>query len=164
MNRAPIVLGSTAVGLGLILSFHTRSPATVHVKSSAPTTSPIAGSGTGTTSPSRGSSPTTAPSAGASPTTPATTTRSATGQDIVYQYGDIQLKVTERGTRISNIDVVQNGADDPRSAQINSIAVPMLTSQALSAQSSQIDGVSGASFTSAAYSQALQSAIDALPS
>jgi uncharacterized protein with FMN-binding domain len=60
------------------------------------------------------------------------------------------------------VNVVQNGATDPHSAQINSIAVPMLTSQALSAQSAQIDGVSGASFTSAAYAQALQSALDQL--
>jgi uncharacterized protein with FMN-binding domain len=88
--------------------------------------------------------------------------RSATGQDIQYQYGDIQLKVTQQGTRMTSIDVVNNGANDARSAQINSIAVPMLTQQALQAQSVQIDGVSGATFTSNAYAQALQSALDQL--
>jgi uncharacterized protein with FMN-binding domain len=161
LNRAPIVLGSTAVGLGLVLAFHTHSTTAVHITSSAPTTSGTAAPGT-TTAPSRGGgSPNTA--APTPTTSPASRTRSATGQDVTYQYGDIQLKVTEVRTRISNIEVVQNDASDPRSAQINSIAVPMLTSQALAAQSSQIDGVSGASYTSAAYSQALQSAIDALP-
>ena len=39
----------------------------------------------------------------------------------------------------------------------------MLQQQAMSAQSANIDGVSGATFTSIAYDQALQSALDQLP-
>jgi uncharacterized protein with FMN-binding domain len=38
----------------------------------------------------------------------------------------------------------------------------MLRSQALAAQSAQIDGVSGASYTSDGYRQSLQSALDKL--
>ncbi len=97
-------------------------------------------------------------------TTPTTAAaaRSATGQDVQYQYGDIQLKVSEKGSSISRIQVVSEGATDPRSAEINSQAVPMLQQQAMSAQSANIDGVSGATFTSMAYQQALQSALDQL--
>ena len=157
MKRAPIVLGATAVGLGLVLSFHTHGLTTVRVRSAAPSTS------VPTSSPSSiGAGGTTPSTLRPSSTTTPTSTRSATGNDIGYQYGDIQLKVTVTGRHITSIDVVQNGAVDPRSAQINSIAVPMLTTQALDAQSAQIDGISGASFTSAAYSEALQSALDQL--
>ena len=168
MNRAPIVLGSTAVGLGLVLAFHTHSPV-AHPRALSTTTSGAGGSGsTATTTPpaTGGGSATTAPSGGGqaatTTTAPPNTTRSATGQDIQYQYGDIQLKVTEQGSKITSVDIVNNGANDARSAQINSIAVPMLTQQALQVQSAQIDGVSGATFTSNAYAQALQSAIDQL--
>jgi uncharacterized protein with FMN-binding domain len=160
VKRAPIVLGSTAVGLGLVLSFHTHGLTTVGVKATGPSTSIPA---TGPTSAAGGTTPSTLRPGSKTPgsTTPAST-QSATGNDIGYRYGDIQLKVTRTGKHITLIDVVQNGAVDPRSAQINSIAVPMLTTQALDAQSSQIDGISGASFTSAAYSEALQSALDQL--
>jgi len=160
MRRAPFVIGSTGVGLGLVLSFHTKP---IHI-SSVPT-----GDGSGTTTPTTGGTGTTTPTTGGSgtttPTTSPTTTasaRSATGQDIQYRYGDIQLKVTERGSTITKIQVVQEGATDPRSEQINSQAVPLLQDQAMSAQSANVDGVSGATFTSIAYQDALQSALDQL--
>ncbi|HET6793264.1 MAG TPA: FMN-binding protein [Acidimicrobiales bacterium] len=160
------MIGATGVGLGLLLSFHTKP---VHVNIAATGTSPDTGSG-----PSPGSdagttptAPTTtagpgAPTPTSAPTTAPTSSKTATSQLIQYQYGDIQLRVTEKGTRLTNIQVVSEGATDPRSAEINSQAVPMLQQQAMSAQSANIDGVSGATFTSIAYDQALQSALDQL--
>jgi uncharacterized protein with FMN-binding domain len=44
--------------------------------------------------------------------------------------------------------------------QINQQAVPMLVSETTSAQSAQIDMVSGATYTSQGYAQSLQSALD----
>ncbi|MBO0870989.1 MAG: FMN-binding protein, partial [Micromonosporaceae bacterium] len=46
--------------------------------------------------------------------------------------------------------------------EINSYALPQLREQALSAQSAQIDGVSGATVTSDGYRSSLQSALDAV--
>ena len=159
MKRAPWVVGATGVGLGLLFSYHTKP---VHVTiASSPTTS---GPGPST---SASTSPTTAASGGGSGTTattapPTTTgvTRTGTGQDVQYMYGDLQLKVTERGSTITNIEILSDGAADPRSAEINSQAIPLLQQQAMSVQSANIDGVSGATFTSSAYAQALQSALD----
>jgi uncharacterized protein with FMN-binding domain len=151
------VIGATGAGLGLLLSFHTKP---VHVNIAATGTSPDTGSNTGGGTP--GSTPTTSPATGggSSPTTAATNAaRSATSELIQSLYGDIQLRVTEKGTRLTNIQVVSEGATDPRAAEINSQAVPMLQQQAMSAQSVNIDGVSGATFTSIAYDQALQSAL-----
>lgn len=180
MKRAPFVIGATGVGLGLLFSFHTRpihitpvstggnaagtTPGTSGV---TPTTGETTPTTAGTSPSSPGTTPTTStPATSAAPTTvaPSTTTgvRTATGQDIPYRYGDIQLRVTERESTITKIQVVEEGATDPRSAQINSQAVPMLQQQAMSVQSANIDGVSGATFTSAAYQEALQSALDQL--
>jgi len=156
MKRAPFVIGATGVGLGLLLSFHTK-PVHVSIVSSAPTSgSESSGAqSSATTTPTTATPATTAPSAD-------TTSRSATGQDVQYRYGEIELKVTEKGSRITDIQVVADQASDPRSEEINSQAIPLLQEQAMSVQSANVDGVSGATFTSEAYAQALQSALDQL--
>jgi len=153
LKRAPVVIGATGVGLGLLFTFHTK-PVHVSVVSSAGT--PTTGGTTPATTPDPGS-----PNTTTSPTT-APATRSATGANVSYRYGDLELKVTEQGSRITNIQIVSDQATDPRSEEINSQAIPILQQEALSAGSASIDGVSGATFTSEAYAQALQSALDRL--
>jgi uncharacterized protein with FMN-binding domain len=130
---------------------------TVPSAGTSPATTPIPTAAPATAAPTTGA-PTTAPPTTAPPTT--ATTRTATGDDVVYAYGDIQLQVTTQGRRITEIQVLTNNAADPRSAEINSWAVPQLQQQAMAAQSANIDGVSGATFTSMAYEQSLQSALD----
>jgi uncharacterized protein with FMN-binding domain len=165
MKRAPFVIGATGAGLGLLLSFHTKPLHLSIASSSSPSGSSPGPGSTSSTRPTTG--PSTSPTTGSS-TSPSTSpptsasTRSATGQDVQYQYGDVQLRVTEQGSSITNIQIVSDNATDPRSAQINSQALPLLQQEAMSAQSANIDGVSGATFTSAAYAHALQSALDRL--
>ena len=84
------------------------------------------------------------------------------GADVQYQYGQLELKVTVTGGRITAVVPAVDVAFDPHSEQINSFAEPQLESQTLAAQSAQIDGVSGATFTSQAYVQSLQAALDKL--
>jgi uncharacterized protein with FMN-binding domain len=171
MNRAPVVIGSTAIGLGLVLSFHTATTkhrSHLSIGSAPPgTTTPTTAAPGGTGAPP--SSTATTPGETGAPPSATTTTpagsdaaRTATGQDVQYRYGDIQLQVTEKGSRITNITVVSNNGIDPRSVFINQQAVPMLQSQAMQSQSPNIDGVSGATFTSEAYAEALQSALQQL--
>ena len=76
------------------------------------------------------------------------------------RYGTVQVKVTIRSHTITDVSFVQLTSDDPRSEEINSQAGPMLLQQTLSAQSAQIDGVSGATYTTEGYEQSLQSALD----
>jgi len=83
-----------------------------------------------------------------------------TGDPIQTQYGVVQVKITLAGSKITNAGFAQLTANDDTSAQINSQAAPILLQQTLSAQSAQIDGVSGASYTSQGYQQSLQSALD----
>jgi uncharacterized protein with FMN-binding domain len=94
--------------------------------------------------------------------TTAASTRSATGSDVPFQYGDLQLKVTMSGSRITDVSVVQMNSNDPHSESIDAAALPELRQEAISAQSAKIDGVSGASYTSEAYRESLQAAVDKL--
>jgi uncharacterized protein with FMN-binding domain len=51
-------------------------------------------------------------------------------------------------------------ANNRRDLEINNEALPILNEEALSAQSAQIDTVSGATYTSDGYIRSLQSALD----
>jgi uncharacterized protein with FMN-binding domain len=143
MRRAPIVLSATAAGVAGVLAFHSHRP------TSALLVQPPA-----TTAPSTPNAP--------SPTTPSGTTRSATGSVASYRYGQLSVTVTERGARITDVEMASLSETDSRSVEIDDQAVPQLRQEVLSAQSANIDGVSGATFTSEAYVQSLQSALDQL--
>ena len=76
------------------------------------------------------------------------------------QFGDVQLKVVIAGHRITNLVELQMPFDRPRSQYISQVAGPWLKQQVIKAQSANIDGISGATFTSEAYAQSVQSALD----
>jgi uncharacterized protein with FMN-binding domain len=81
---------------------------------------------------------------------------------VQYRYGELELKVTATGGKITSVQPVIDTAYDARSFQVNSYAEPQLLSQTLQAQSANINGVSGATYTSQAYVQSLQAALDKL--
>ena len=83
-----------------------------------------------------------------------------TGDAASTRYGPVQVQVTVSGGRIASVDVVEYPNENPRDRQINQQAVPMLISETTSAQSAQIDMISGATYTSRGYQQSLQSALD----
>ncbi len=56
--------------------------------------------------------------------------------------------------------VPQDDASSPYSQTVNSAAVPVLVREAVAAQGVNFDVVSGATFTSDAFAQSLQSALD----
>ncbi len=72
----------------------------------------------------------------------------------------MQVKITLAGQRITKATVVQQTDDGTESQQIDSFAIPKLTSETIAAQSARIDAVSGASYTSSGYIKSLQSALD----
>ncbi len=172
MKRAPIVLTGTACGLVAVIGYHAAVPRasalTSGASGSAGASTLNVGGGTstsaarsGTNSSSASSSATTTEKTTAT-TSSAPTTRSAVGSDVQFQYGDLAVKVTMTGSKITDVTVAKADVYDQHSEEINQYAIPELRSEALSAQSASIDGVSGASYTSAAYEQSLQSAIDKL--
>jgi uncharacterized protein with FMN-binding domain len=142
MRRAVLTLGGTAAGLAALLSFKTHSPAAAAPAASTPETSTAA------------ASPTMAKSGAP------TATRTVTGSVAMTQHGPMQVKITLAGQRITKAAVVQQTNDGTESQQIDSFAIPKLTSETIAAQSARIDAVSGASYTSSGYIQSLQSALD----
>ncbi|MFF7216254.1 FMN-binding protein [Streptomyces sp. NPDC008238] len=86
--------------------------------------------------------------------------RTVTGDVAQTSYGPVQVKITVEGGRIVSAAAVQAPAGTPTSDQLTATAVPELNQAAVTAQSAQIDTVSGASFTSEGYRKSLQSALD----
>ncbi|GAB3063315.1 hypothetical protein GCM10027053_27490 [Intrasporangium mesophilum] len=76
-------------------------------------------------------------------------------------YGNVQVRLTHVGPRITDVRAVQLTDSSRHSVSISAYAAPILRQEALAAQSAQIDMVSGATFTSEGYQQSLQAAIDA---
>ena len=87
-------------------------------------------------------------------------TRKVTGDAVDTRFGPVQVEVTLDGSRITAVDVVRYPAQDRRDQEINGYALPLLTQEAIAAQSADIDVVSGATFTSDGYTRSLQSALD----
>jgi uncharacterized protein with FMN-binding domain len=173
MKRAPIVLTGTAVGLAAVVGYHSASPQATLASGSTSLSSGTRSGSSGTTGGGSGSSSSSAGSSTASskktlgpvPLSSSTSTggtRTAVGADYQYPYGDLAVEVTVSGSRITNVAVVKHNTNDPQSAMIDQYAIPILRNQALQVQSAKINGISGASFTSAAYAQSLQSALDKL--
>ncbi|MEJ1938672.1 FMN-binding protein, partial [Nostoc sp. NIES-2111] len=75
-------------------------------------------------------------------------------------YGPVQVQVSVSGGRITAVDVLQYPDSSGKDQRINSQAIPQLVDETLSAQSSRIDMVSGATYTSEGYVTSLQSALD----
>ncbi|WP_225847226.1 FMN-binding protein [Streptomyces sp. HPF1205] len=87
-------------------------------------------------------------------------TRTVNGDTVQTRYGPVQLRITLTGGKLTKVTALQLPSDNPRDQEIAGFAVPQLTQEALAAQSAHIDAVSGATYTSAGYTQSLQSALD----
>jgi uncharacterized protein with FMN-binding domain len=144
---------------------------------------PIGGASTVPASAATTGTPTTVsaastPTAGATPTTlapapttagPASSTPAAASPDaqvfdgsaIDTKYGPVQVEAQITAGKLTDVIVTEYPNDRGRSIRINQGALPVLNTEALQAQSSHVDTVSGATYTSVAYTQSLQSAIDA---
>jgi len=71
--------------------------------------------------------------------------------------------VTVSGKKITNVQIASlDDGGNFRSQSIDQQSIPILEQQALQAQSANIQGVSGASYTSAGFAQSLQGALSSL--
>jgi uncharacterized protein with FMN-binding domain len=147
MPRSVKALLATVAGLLLVLSFHTRPLARV------PAAAGLARNAAGGRVPTEG------------PLTPGVTsssngTRTVTGPAVLTRFGTVQVQVTLKNGRITGVTAVQLPFEHPRSAMISQFAAPILHDETLTAQSAQIDTVSGATYTSEGYRESLQAALD----
>ena len=141
MKRALLIAGGTIGGLGAVLAITPPNLSSKNVLASntpAPTQS-------ATATPTKTAAPTGA------------TDGTFTGDPTTIRYGTVQVKITVQGGKIVDAQAVKapTGSND----RYTQMAVPRLREQTIAAQSANIQGVSGASFTSYGWYTSLVSAI-----
>jgi uncharacterized protein with FMN-binding domain len=173
MRRAALVLGTTVAGLAALFSYKTHvagiavastSPATPAVStppmtpSTSPSPSKTAPKKKRVTAAPTKSAPTYAPP----PPTPTKTSAppkpsgTFTGPVENTQYGAVQVQITVSNGKITNA----NGSLPQGGSQIGQNALPQLNQEVLTAQSANIQAVSGATYTSNGYIGSLQQAVN----
>lgn len=117
------------------------------------TSTPAASTPSATTTTPAASTPTAAAPA------PATKKVSGTftGSVVNVNYGNVQVQITVVNGKITDAQALQ--APSGRSDRYTQYAIPVLRSQTLAAQGSNIQGASGASYTSYGWYTSLQSAL-----
>jgi uncharacterized protein with FMN-binding domain len=188
MKRALLIAGGTVGGLGAVLAITPPQfgatgainiagapaavPDTTAVASASSSTSATASSTKATATKSAkpvvtkkaasgnsgtSNSATTAPATQAPATTPAAINGVFTGPSVFVNYGNVQVQITVVNGRIT--DAVAVKAPSGRNDRYTNMAVPILKQQTLKAQSANIQGASGASYTSYGWFTSLQGAI-----
>jgi len=155
---------ATTGGLAYLFADQSQSSATSAI-AQLPSTVPTSPSTTGTApTTTKGSSGSSSPASSSSaPTTSSPKTTAVTGFNgkvVETRYGPVQVQAQVSGGKLVDVAVVQYPDGDGKSLRINSRALPTLRSEALSAQSANVDTVSGATYTSDGYARSLQSALD----
>ncbi len=164
MRRIVITIGTTLSGLVLLFLYPTSlnriSPPPVPAAGGATGATgsgtagkAAAGSGTASKAAAGTAKPAPAPAAAAPPKTYA-------GSVAQTPYGPVQVQITVAAGAVTKSEAIQLPSGSSRDDQIKANAVPVLNSEAVAAGSAKIAMVSGATYTSNAYTQSLQSALD----
>jgi uncharacterized protein with FMN-binding domain len=75
----------------------------------------------------------------------------------------LSVKVTVSAKKVVSVSIASlDDGGNPRSQSIDQQSIPVLEQEAIQAQSANIQGVSGASYTSQGFQQSLQSALQSL--
>ena len=160
MKKAVPAIALSAAGVTWLL--HAQGLIDASSKSGrSPASVSTTGSAAGSTTTTAAEAPTTTNGSVAPSTTPTGTgKRTSDGPTIDTRYGPVQVEAVLEGSKLVDVRVLQSPADRRRSQEINDQAIPLLHDQAIQAQSAQIDGVSGATYTTNGYEQSLQAALD----
>src|SRR4051794_9319653 len=152
MRKIVMWLMGTVTAVVMLFGYHTSTsgPQPSQFAASGPVPGGSAGStgstGSGATPPKATRAP-----AGNGPQA----TRVVTGPVAQTQWGPVQVQLTVSGGKITkvHVPVYPNGSGIDQ--QINAYALPRLVQETLSAQSAQIQMISGATVTSGGYLQSL---------
>ena len=144
-------------GIIALMRFHPAASTDSTASSTTTDTSTPAASDSSTSSSS------TTPAASSSAPTTSASYKNGTysGSASINRYGAVQVKAVISGGKLTNVVLVQMPNEENRSAQISSMAGPQLVQEAITAQSANVDIVSGATSTSESFAQSLQSAMNA---
>lgn len=125
------------------------------------TAPPAAAPASSTPTPTNFASPLTLGSGSGGTTGPSTTADGTyTGSSVTTRFGAVQVAITVAGGQITDVTALHLTDKDGRSVSISNRAAPILRQEVLAAQSSHVQAISGATYTSDGYLTSLQSAID----
>lgn len=162
------VIGTTGTGSSASASSSSTSSSSTATKSAkpvatkkataAPTQSTTTQSATATQSPAPATqSPAPATTQTTAPVTKTVKDGTYTGPSVNVNYGNVQVMITVSNGRIT--DAVAVKAPKGKNDRYTNMAVPILKQQTLQAQSANIQGASGASYTSYGWFKSLQGAL-----
>jgi uncharacterized protein with FMN-binding domain len=138
-------LGLSLAATGALSALFALHPATASVASAATNGSAAGGSS----------------ASGASTAAATGGSTAVTGSADSNRWGVVQVEaVFGSDGSLTAVNVLQSPDSEGKSVSINQRATPILTSEALAAQSAKVDTVSGATYTSDSYARSLQAAID----
>jgi uncharacterized protein with FMN-binding domain len=83
-----------------------------------------------------------------------------TGPTVNVIYGLVQVEAVVQDGKLASVQFLQYPNDRRTSVRINSIAMPYLQTEAVQAQSANVNIISGATLTSEGFAMSLQSALD----
>ena len=152
MKRAVLVGAGTVAGIAAVLAANPDASTTAVAAGTGSAVSSGTSSGTGSSTSSGSSS-----SSGSTST--ATTKYTGDAVDVGRNYGTVQVEISVGGGRLVDVTALAVPENDPRSSSISQQVMPTLISQAVSAQSASIAGVSGATYTSNGFAESLRSAL-----
>jgi uncharacterized protein with FMN-binding domain len=152
MKRILLIAGGTVGGLGAVLAITPPQLTSTSTVSDMPGASiPTAATPSASSTPK----PTSKATTNSKPTTKAPTPAAPvnksvngtfTGSAVDVGYGIVQVKITVVSGKITDAQAVQ--APSGRNDRYTNMSVPVLRERTLTAQSANINGVSGASYTS----------------
>ena len=153
---APIAGADTTASASASSSSSTKASAAA-TKAAKPVVTKKAASGNSGTNNSTATTATTAPATQAPAASSGAINGTFTGPSVFVNYGNVQVKITVVNGRIT--DAVAVVAPSGRNDRYTNMAVPILKQQTLKAQSANIQGASGASYTSYGWYTSLQGAL-----
>ena len=160
MKRALLIATGTVGGLGAVLAI-TPPQFTSTENSSLAMAGVGAPASTTTTATTQSATQTQTPAANTPAPAPVQTTKSVsgtfTGDSVDVRYGFVQVKITVVNGKITEAQALQ--APSGKNDRWTQRAVPILRQQTLEAQSANITGASGASYTSYGWYTSLASAL-----
>lgn len=83
-----------------------------------------------------------------------------TGTTVRHHYGTVTVTATVSGGKVTAITETVVSDGERKSESINARAIPTIRARVLAAGSANVSTVSGATYTTQAYLQSLQSALD----
>lgn len=155
LGSAAIIAVGWQAGLGTLVSSLPQSQASASGTTSGASSSTTTNSGSNASTDTSSQAATTAPVASG----PADGTYN--GSVVNTRFGTVQVQAVISGGKISDVIAVKLTDADNRSRMISQQVAPMVRSEVLTAQSAKVANISGGTYTTQAYLQSLQSALDA---